>query len=215
MTDRPRRLLEGLGLDLARRIDALCRRFEVELAGGAAASHRRLPGRSRRRRAGGAARELEALEHEPAPGGRDDGADGARPDRRGLHHRADKARCPSRPGGSPRNLRVGPTTPKQVGPRLLRSIRPKRARATPVFQTGPSDAADTLKPGPSASPGRRETHALAFTNASGGEGPPAVAPGPSPVGVFALRSINPGSSCPPRLDPGPRLPSCRSARRPA
>ena len=30
MTDRPSRLLEGLGLDLARRIDADCRRFEAD-----------------------------------------------------------------------------------------------------------------------------------------------------------------------------------------
>ena len=30
MTDRPSRLLEGLGLDLARRMDADCRRFEAD-----------------------------------------------------------------------------------------------------------------------------------------------------------------------------------------
>ena len=30
MTDRPSRLLKGLGLDLARRIDADCRRFEAD-----------------------------------------------------------------------------------------------------------------------------------------------------------------------------------------
>ena len=217
MTDRPRRLLEGLGLDLARRIDALCRRFEVRLAGGAAASHRRLPGRSRRRRAGGAARaELEALEHELRRAGETMARTEPAPIAEASTIAPTRCAAPADRGDRLETCAgVGPTTPKQVGPRLLRSIRPKRARATPVFQTGPSDAADTLKPGPSASPGRRETHALAFTNASGGEGPPAVAPGPSPVGVFALRSINPGSSCPPRLDPGPRLPSCRSARRPA
>ncbi len=180
MTDRPRRLLEGLGLDLARRIDALCRRFEVQLAGGAAASHRRLPGRSRRRRAGGARAELEALEHEL--------------------RRAGETMARTEPAPIAEASTIAPTrcaAPADRGDRLETCASVRRhlsrlvrgcfgrsdrsaARATPVFQTGPSDAADTLKPGPSASPGRRETHALAFTNASGGEGPPAVAARPKP-----------------------------------
>ena len=106
MTDRPSRLLEGLGLVLARRIDALCRRFEADWRAG-----RRpriadyLGGVADAGRAALCA-ELEALEHELRRADETMAQDGARPDHRGLHHRADKVRCPSRPGGSPRNLRA-------------------------------------------------------------------------------------------------------------
>ena len=49
MSDRPSHNLGGLDIDLARRIDEVCRRFEADLAGGEPTAHRRLSGRRGRR----------------------------------------------------------------------------------------------------------------------------------------------------------------------
>ena len=45
MSDRPTENLGGLDIDLARRIDEVCRRFEADLAEGAPTAHRGVSGR--------------------------------------------------------------------------------------------------------------------------------------------------------------------------
>jgi hypothetical protein len=129
MTDPPSQLLEGLDLDLARRIDALCRRFEAERRDGRAPSIGDYLDEIPREGRAALRAELMALERELGERTRRWRGRGACPDHRGPHHRVDKVRCPSRPGGSPRNLRASVRRHRraQGGSPMLRSIRLRQA----------------------------------------------------------------------------------------
>ena len=97
MTDRPRRLLEGLASTCPpyRRPLPPVSNFTGGRGGGLASPTTWAESPTPGGRRGGRARGPGAR---AAPGGRDDGADGARPDRRGLHHRAER-RVPQPTGG--------------------------------------------------------------------------------------------------------------------
>ena len=139
MSDRPSHNIDGLDINLARRIDEVCRRFEADWRAGCQPRIEDYLGDVSHEGRPALRAELEALERELRPS--EEAAASGRPaltPRRRRSRSSPTAPIPAlsvdgeakvhicRQCRETRLARVGPTTPKSIQPRLLRAIRPHR-----------------------------------------------------------------------------------------
>ena len=133
MSDRPSHNLDGLDIDLARRIDEVCRRFEADWRRGTPTAHRGLSGRHLRRGPARTAGRTGGPGARAAPVGGDGRAPRGRPshgarapdgtesfhDRRGADHRPETATHDSSPRrGALLGPRRGHRTAERPAPNL-------------------------------------------------------------------------------------------------